>query len=533
MKIQHRTEPGSKLVRDWLAQREPATAFYPGHPGELESYDARLGYLRETVTVGDRERIAATLKGGGERARERLQAFVDRAGFAVTTGQQPVLFGGPLYVLYKALTTLALARRLEDVLAVPVLPVFWIASEDHDWDEARAVSVLDQENDLRSVALDGNAQLRPPLHRVFVGDRLEAARSELDSLLPRTDFSGKWTALLGEACESSSTLPELMGALLAGLLGDVGLFTIQAHSPELKASTRDLLLDELARSQESEVRLREAGTALETAGYDLQVPVLDDATNLFLEGPAGRERILRGPEGFRLRKSGEEWTLEQIRRRVSEEPAVLSPNVLLRPVVESLFLPTLAYVAGPGEAAYLAQTAHLFEAHSIERPVVHPRMSLELIEGKVEKVLQKYELEVPELSRPFHELAGELVREDIPEELRRELGEFRGAVGRHSGRLGQAIREVDPTLKGPVEQVRSQAFAQLDEVERKVVQALKRENEIALAQLEKAQKHLFPGGAPQERVLSFWYYLFRYGPELLDALSREAAVGLPAAPGKP
>ncbi|MFW5904676.1 MAG: bacillithiol biosynthesis protein BshC, partial [bacterium] len=295
----------------------------------------------------------------------------------------------------------------------------------------------------------------------------------------------------------------------------------------LKEATRDHLLSELEASRESEDRLRQAGEELKRAGYDLQVPIIEGATNLFLEGPAGRERLLRDGEGFYLRKSGERWTLEEIRRRVSDDPSVLSPNVLLRPVVEGAFLPTLAYVAGPGEAAYLAETAHLFASHGLERPVVFPRASLALVEGKVEKVLEKYGLGVADLAQPFHELAGEVVREDVPEGLTRELGEFRGAVARHAGTLSQAIRQVDPTLKGPVEHVRNQAVAGLDDVERKVVQALKRENDIALAQLRKAQVHLYPDGRPQERVLSFWYYLFRYGESLLEDLEGEARKGTP------
>jgi bacillithiol synthase len=524
MKILSSPPTDSTLVRDWLNGTAAAAPFYPGPPGSPATYGPRLDSLKSRISRDHREQVAGVIRGGGPEAAGRLQAFVENDGVMVTTGQQPVLLGGPLYVLYKALTAIALAEHLEARLDQPVLPVFWIASEDHDWEEARQIALLDLENELHQVALAERGPPSPPLHRIRPGEELLGALQKLLAILPETDFSPPLTRQLEAACTESETLPELAERVLLDLLGGLGLFTVQSHAPPLKASTRDLLLRELERSEASEAELRAGGEALRQAGYELQVPILDGATNLFLEGPAGRERLLRDGEGFRLRRSGEIRSLDEIRQTVDADPGVLSPNVLLRPVAESAFLPTVAYVAGPGEAAYLAQTGALFQAHGLERPVVVPRVSLHLVEGKVEKVMGKYGLELEALSRPHHELAGELVREELPGDLRSALGAFRGAVAQHASRLAAAMQEVDPTLKGPVDHVRNQAFAGLHDVERKAVQALKRENEIGLAQLAKAQMNLFPEGRPQERVLSFWQYLFRYGPDLLDELLNEARV---------
>jgi bacillithiol synthase len=193
--------------------------------------------------------------------------------------------------------------------------------------------------------------------------------------------------------------------------------------------------------------------------------------------------------------------------------------VLLRPVVEAAFLPTLAYVAGPGEAAYLAQCTPLFERHGVQRPLVHMRPSFRLIESKVDKVLEKFDLAPEDLARPHHELAGSVLRDDMPASIRQALGALRAGIARGTQDLSVSVAELDPTLKGPVEHVRNQGFQQISEVEKKVVQTLKRQNEIALEQLQKAQIHLYPGGSPQERVLGPWYYLFRYGGELIDRLA--------------
>ena len=219
-------------------------------------------------------------------------------------------------------------------------------------------------------------------------------------------------------------------------------------------------------------------------------------------------------------------TGDEILARQAEDLAVLSPNVLLRPVVESEVFPTLAYVGGPGEMAYFAQLKAYFEAHGMTMPVVYPRWTATPLESKIRKVLDKFGLEVEALQRPFHEMAGEIARDEMPEEVRSSLGRLRGEIAKGVAQVQEATKTLDPTLKGPTQHVRSQAFAALDELERKVVQAVKREAEITLSQLEKAQLHLYPNGKPTERVQSPFYFLARYGGSVLDALYANFQVNL-------
>jgi len=240
--------------------------------------------------------------------------------------------------------------------------------------------------------------------------------------------------------------------------------------------------------------------------------------NMFMEGPAGRERLYREGDGFRLRTSGVHVTLDDVKERQAEDPLVLSPNVLLRPVVESSVFPTLSYVGGPGEIAYFAQLGEYFRAHGLEMPVVHPRLGVTLVEKKIRKILDKFALPLRVLERPFHEVAGEIARAGVPAEVEQAIEGLKGSVIKGTGELEQTVNSIDPTLKGGVAQVRSQAFSALENLERKIVQAIKRENEIGLAQLEKAQLHLYPNGKPAERVQNPFYFLTRYGGAFLDDL---------------
>lgn len=525
---------GGPVVRAYTEGQASAQSFFRGHFAHGEAYAEKAREVDGRFTLEGRERAARALhvpEGGDPDAVRR---FVEEGGYVVTTGQQPGLFGGPLYSVYKGLTTIALARTLEARLSRPVLPVFWVASEDHDWAEANHTCIVGMDNELHCPSLTApDADVHPPLHRIPAGPGVEELLDGFVQSLPATDFSKPYLDLLREAVTPSTTLPASFAALLEALLGPLGMFFTDAADPTVKEASLPLLLSELDRGAELEAVLAGTAARLTGEGYDLQVALMEGGVNLFLEGAAGRERLYREGDGFRLRVSGEQLTAEQVRERAEADPSLLSPNVLLRPVAESVVFPTLAYVAGPGETAYFAQLADYFEAHGVRMPVIHPRFGATVVESKIRKVLDKFSLDVPGLQRPFHEIASEIARDEVPEAVRKALGGLRGAVGKGVGELQDAVKSVDPTLKGPVQHVRSQAFAALDDVEKKVLHALKRENEIALAQLEKAQLHLFPQGKPQERVMNPFYYLTRYGGAFLDEMLERFAVNLDARPPPP
>ena len=473
-----------------------------------------------------RQAAALTVPPGGDA--QRLRRFVDEGGYVVTTGQQPGLFGGPLYNLYKGITAIRLARALESRLGKPVLPVFWVASEDHDWAEANHTFLVGVDNELHGTSLDApDPALQPALHRVPMGSAAPALLDGFLGHLPQTDFSAPFAALLREAVVAEATLPTAFSRILQELLGRHGMFFTDAADRVVKEASAGLLLDELERAGELEAILLATGARLEAGGYAVQVPLLEGGVNLFLERSSGRERLYREDGGFRLRLSGERLTPAEVRACAAADLRALSPNVLLRPVVESSVFPTLSYVAGPGETAYYAQLADYFQAHGMRMPVIHPRLGATVVEGKIRKVLDKFALGVADLRKPFHELAGEVTREEVPAPVRAALGSLRGAIGKGVGDLQDAVKAIDPTLKGTVQHVRSQAFSAMEELERKVVAALKRENEVALSQLEKAQLHLFPLGKPQERVINPFYFLSRYGGAFLEELVDRFDVNLP------
>jgi bacillithiol biosynthesis cysteine-adding enzyme BshC len=510
---------GAPVVQDYLAGQGQAPAFFGRRFDALESYADKAREVDGRFDRDARERAVEALWAPEHADPERIERFVERGGYMVTTGQQPGLYGGPLYSLYKGLTVVRLAEALEAALGKPVLPLFWVGSEDHDWFEANHADVITVENELRRFELSPpDEDIAPPLHRITLGAEADGVLASFLKAHPSTEFSEEYLDLVARGFAAGSTIPSGFQAFYRAILGPFGLCFTDAADPVVKERSHDVLFRELDRSAELEGVLASTAEALGAAGYDLQVPLMDGGVNLFLEGPAGRERLYREERRFRLRSSGEVLERRDIEARVAADPRSLSPNVLLRPVVESTVFPTLAYVGGPGEMAYFAQLRAYFEAHGLEMPIIFPRWAATIVETKIDKVLSKFGVGVDDLNRPFHELASEIAREEVPEEVRAALGKLRGALGAGVSELQKSAIEIDPTLKGSVQHFRSQAFSALEDVEKKVTAAVKRENEVTLAQLAKAQLHLFPHGKPAERVLGPPYFLTRYGSAFVDRL---------------
>ncbi len=528
---------GSDLVRDYISGTPAAVGLYGGHFADRAAYRKRAESVDRRFDRAARERAARALHVRGDEARARIGRWVASGGYAVTTGQQPGLLTGPLFAVYKALTAIHLARALEAGLGKPVLPVFWVASEDHDWAEAGHTHLIEpvghtlRRVDARAADADGGADR--PLFRVPLAGH-ESLLADLEPWLPKTAFLERYAESWKEGYGDGRTLPGGMVHLMLDLLGDQGLCVCQAHDPAIKRASAHVLRGELERAAEREEALRDRAQAIEAAGYAVQVPILDGALNLFGETAGGeRQRVYRSPSGFHLHPSNERTEGAAVEREIDAASGTISPNVLLRPVVESAAFPTLAYVGGPGELAYFAQIGPLFEAHGIQVPVVHPRISVTVLEPKIRKILDRFDMEPRALSVPAHVLSARWAELEIPQPVSDALEALSESVRAGMDVLAAATEPLDPTLSGPVHRARSQTLKALHTVRTKVMRAIKRKGETSLAQLARAQAALYPDGKPQERVLSPYSFLVRYGPTFLSELDDEVSRHLRGVHGLP
>jgi uncharacterized protein YllA (UPF0747 family) len=255
----------------------------------------------------------------------------------------------------------------------------------------------------------------------------------------------------------------------------------------------------------------------------LPITLPDGHTPVMVEGRLGRDRLRADGDGFVSRRSGERFTRAVLDDMARQHPERLSPNVLLRPVIEAALLPTVAYVGGPAELEYLPQAAPLYEALGVARQAPVPRWSGVLIDARVDKLIAKHGLALADLDGREGALEARLVREALPPEADARFTELRRALEEQYERLGAAVAQVDPTLARSIQSSKNSALAGTQEIEKKLLASLKRENETLVRQVSRARAAVFPRGEPQERVLTLASFLIRYGPALVAELEQEVA----------
>ena len=521
----------NRLVEDYLAGKKEACSFYGGHfaaKGTLARVAAKVegGLDRQRASdILSAQRTFKLVKDG----RERLERFVNNGGYIIVTGQQPVLFGGPLFVIYKCISAIRLAAGAEKLLGVPVLPVFWNASEDHDLAEAASINLPDLKNNLARLTFPAEGAKDRPLCQVRINDSIGTLFERLREITPQSDFSTWVYDLLGSAYSRGSDLGHAFSDLLVGLFADYGLFVVDACHPLIRRESRELFEKEIFSAGESTRAVRKMNDRLTSRGYPLQIKLQQEDTNLFLIRSGVREKLQSGRTGteFRLKRSGEEIEVSELRELLDSSPEMFSPGVLMRPLVEAHLFGTLCYVAGPGEISYYAQMSALYELRSLQMPLIYPRFSGILLETKIARVLDKFGLSASELREGSDQLAARLLAGQGEQALLLEqTGKTRSFLENSFARIRELALRLDPTLEGPVENTRTSIEATLDRLENKFAAAAKRRNETLVAQLGKAAVHLWPDGKPQEREIAGIYYLFRYGPQLLSFLIEEAVLEL-------
>jgi bacillithiol biosynthesis cysteine-adding enzyme BshC len=453
----------------------------------------------------------------------------------VTSGQQPALFTGPLYTVYKALSAAALAADLERAWGRPVVPVFWIAGDDHDWAEARTAHWLGSDGSVVSAALRerGVGDPMAPLARERLGPEVLAALTELEATLPASGSRDETVAWLRRHFTPEQTVAAAAGGALAELLAPHGIACFDSTARAVKEAARPLLLQALRESRELEADLTAENAALAQSQWDSGIRDAEGATLLMLDGDGGRDRLVRDGEGFITRRSRLGLSLRDVERIAAAEPERLSANVLLRPAVESALLPTVAYCGGPAELRYLRLAARVFERLGVHRTAPVPRWSGIVVDAFVDRALEKFGLPLAALADPAVDVQARAARETLPAATRHTLDALQADLVRAYGSLRRDGRAIDPTLERALEGMLRRSIELAERAEAKLVRGVRRRHDVELRQLTRARTAILPGGKPQERVVTVASVLAPHGRAVLDAVRAEAARWYAAALERP
>jgi bacillithiol biosynthesis cysteine-adding enzyme BshC len=517
-----------RLAADYAFDYSRLADFFAGDPS---SADAWRDAIARTQRHGrDRAAIADVLHAQQRRRQAPPEAMAaaaqlrERDTVAIVTGQQAGLFGGPLFTLLKALTTIRLAQRVRDEHKVPAVAVFWIDAEDHDWDEVRSCGVLDPELGFRSVSV-GNppGAHEGPVARVRLDESADAAIAELEATLQTTEFSPSLLQSLRQAYQPGAGMAEAFGLWLESQLGAHGLIVFDASDPAAKPLASPVFAREIEHAGETARLAAAAGAALESGGYHAQATLPPDTVALFHLN-AQREPIRRSSDGFHVadRVVSREALLEEAR----ESPQRLSPNVLLRPLVQDTLFPTACYVAGPNELAYLAQLGRVYEAFGIPMPLIQPRATATLVDANTMRFLTRQEFPLEALRAQDEAALNQLLEAQLPPRIEALMHETGAAVEDRLGELAGVITELDATLEGATRSTLGRMQDDLKKLHAKIIQAAKRKNETLRRQYHHAQAQAFPAGHPQERQIGGIYFLNKYGPTLIDRLNEELSLDM-------
>ncbi|MGI9140204.1 MAG: bacillithiol biosynthesis cysteine-adding enzyme BshC [Gemmatimonadaceae bacterium] len=443
-------------------------------------------------------------------AADRLRRAAGAGGVVVTTGQQPGLFGGPLYTWFKAMSALALADELEQRTGVATAPVFWAATDDSDFAEASetTISVPGGAEVIRIEAppADGHA----PMSAVPLGD----VSAQLATLVRACGSAPNSSALdaVRTAYAAGATVGGAYLDLLRALLAPLGVPVLDASHPAVRAAGLPLLRKALVNAGELEEALKRRSKALKDAGHRAQVAHVAGRTLVFANDGGGRQRI-------RVRDA---------EAHATAEAQDLTPNVLLRPVMERAILPTVAYVGGPAEIAYFAQVSAVADGLGVGRPLIVPRWSGVIVEPHVRKVLSRIKVEVDDFAHP-HAVETRVARDQLPATIAKALKRARGKVEAALGDLETANSAAGVFPVAVLEGAKRQLMHKLDRLERRYIAATKRKGSELLTDVATARGSLFPDGKPQERALNAVPFIAKYGDAVLKAIlskAREHAASL-------
>lgn len=513
--VQHTLIPGtSKLFIDYLYDFDRVRRFYSAHFSDAQALSGSVGQLK--YPPSRRERVVAALRAqNGDSAA--LSHLAEPGTVAVVTGQQVGLFSGPAYTIFKALTAVKLAEQLTEQ-GTPAVPVFWLATEDHDLAEVDHAWVFDHDAMPARIGISNTVTNGGPVGNV---ELTELPFAELRSALGELPFASDVLSKIEAAYRPGATLGSAFRSFLTDVLKGFGLLYLDPLAPDIREVAADFLRDTIARIPDLVPALRERNKELVEAGYHAQVLVEPDTSLLFLLNHAKRTGI-RWKEG-RFSAKDRPYTASELQAIANQ----LSPNALLRPVMQDYLLPTLAYVGGPTEIAYLAQSAVLYKDLLGRMPVIFPRNSFTLLDERATKLLDRYELHVPDLFEHQEKVKSCLAGKLVPLGLIDEFRGMRSAVSSSLRKLQSSLMNFDPTLESAAQKSAAKILYQIDKLERKTAREALQRDQRASRDAAYLTNLVYPHRHLQERFYSIVPFLAKHGPDLPKRLLRDVHFGCP------
>jgi len=502
----------ARLFLDYLSYSPSIRPFYPRSPlfpewikdeAPLVRYDEARRHAVSDVLERQNKAWGSGIKTLANIDRLR------RGAFAAVTGQQVVLFGGPLFSVFKALTAVKLADQAT-AAGVETVPIFWLATEDHDLAEVNHVSLLSDGGAPEVITTESRGVTDAPVGQVRFGPEIGPVLDRAASLLGESDVAN-W---LRESYAPGQTLGSGFARLFARLFQDWGVILLDPSDPELHQLAAPILKAAIERSMEIDEALLARGKELESAGYHQQVKVTPATTLLFEVRDGARTAIRRKNGGFAV--GTEPVTTGDLAQSVLAHPEKFNPNVLLRPVMQDYLLPTLTYTGGAAEVAYFAQVGVVYEKLLGRVTPVLPRFSATIVEPKPQRILERYGLTLVDLFHGPEKVRERIAAQSMSGDLKQTFEDAKGSLDKCMRAIRESLTRLDPTLTDAAGNASAKMHHQLSQLEARAARAESLRNDVISRHADAVSSALFPDKVLQEREIAGASFLARYGMGLLS-----------------
>jgi bacillithiol synthase len=498
-------------------------SYYPNVITGYTDTAARIPEVLERHTA-DRDVLCDALEemnrkfGATEKTLANIELLRDGDTVAVVSGQQSGLFTGPLYTIFKALSAIRVAECLQ-AQGHKAVPVFWVATEDHDFEEVSKTFIPGRNGGLAELKNEPKRCYdNLPVGYIKLDESIELTINELFDELPQTEFSIELRRAIEDAWSPHSYFGDAFGKQITQLLGKYGLIILCPLDSRLKSLAAPIYKDAIINSEEIVSALIARSGRLVEDGFNAQVHIGEDYFPLFWQARDGtRNSLKRGENGtFHTKDGSREFTLEELADIAAREPVRFSPSVVLRSVVQDYLLPTLVYFGGAAEIAYFAQSSEVYRL--LGRPVtpILHRQSFTMIEPKHARTMKKYDMAFNDLFLGLDELIPRIISKTEGAGTARLIAEAEEKINIELNRLDQELASVDPTLADGLAKRRRKIIYHISAIRNKYNNVQFRRDSDTRRRIESLLGQTLPGGHLQERSLNVVYFLNKYGPYFID-----------------
>ncbi|MCD9189540.1 MAG: bacillithiol biosynthesis cysteine-adding enzyme BshC [Pyrinomonadaceae bacterium] len=496
------------------------------YPNIVESHTQIAARIPEVLAnhKADRNLLCDALEemnsscGAGAKTLENIELLRKDDCVAVVTGQQAGLFSGPLYTIYKALSAVKMTECLRG-RGFNAVPVFWIATEDHDFEEVSKTFVIERTGELAELKNEPKRCYENlPVGTVQLDDSIKETVSELFEELSSTEFTPELKDLIEKSWNPETYFGDAFAKLISKLFDKYGLIILCPLDPRLKRLAAPVYKEAIEKSAEIVDALRARSTELQEKGYHAQVLVGEDYFPLFWQAKdKTRNALKKSAQGtFKTKDNSREFSLDELASIAETEPTRFSPSVVLRSVVQDYILPTVCYFGGAAEIAYFAQSGEVYRILNRPQTTIFHRQSFSIIESKHKKTLEKYDLELKDLFAGYENILPEIVEKYLNSGTAKLFADAEEKINIELNRLDQNLSNIEPTLAENLAKRRRKILYHIGTMRTKFHHAQVRKDETLKRQIETMFSALLPHKNLQERTLNVNYFLNRYGFYFID-----------------